>query len=577
MSLGYRVRTTGVLVIGSEGAGARAAIEAAKLGSAVTVLTKGLMGHSGATLCAPGDYAVNSADALRMGLPGDAADSPAEHYRDTMKGGREINDPALAEIMAGDAYRRLKDLADYGVPWTKLYKYGGHRYPRGATVGAVGKTGVTMMRALGREATRLGVRVESNFFVLDLVRESDRVRGAVGIDLETGEYALYLAGAAILATGGGGRLYDFTTTPEEATGDGFAMAYRAGAEMVDMEFMQFIPYAQVWPPALRGNNYFVIELVSLLDAHLLNANGKRFMPDYDPANAEKSTRDVISRACVTEIKEGRGGPHGGVFVRCSHLPAGQVDALAVEMFPGWKIGAISLSNFGVDPKTQDLEIAPAAHFMMGGVRIDTKCRSSLAGLYAAGEVAGGVHGANRLSGNALTETQVFGAIAGAEAAREAAGLPSIPKPSQRAVCQLLEPAETLLARPGARPVFEARAELRKRSYLEIGAVRSEASLTGFMAYLKNLRAEVDQGFGHRLRSRVLNQEWLRALEVRNMVDFAEMIAATALRRRETRGAHYRQDYPNSDSQPWSHLLRKVGEEMRFDTLARTQGGVGDRK
>lgn len=589
MSLGYAVRSTDVLVIGSEGAGARAAIEAARGGCAVTVLTKGVMGRTGATLCAPGDYAVNSADARRLGLPGDVADSPAEHLRDTMDGGRGINDPGLAAVMCEEAYTRLRDLCQYGVTWSKLLKYGGHRYPRGATVGAVGKTGVTMMRALGREATRLGVRVEQNCFALDLVSAGDRIAGAVALDLESGEYLLYLAKATILATGGGGRLYDFTTMPEEATGDGYAMAYRAGADMIDMEFMQFIPYAMVWPPALRGNNYFVIELVSLLDTHLLNADGERFMPKYDPLHAEKSTRDVISRACVTEIRAGRASPHGGVFVRSSHLPPAEIDALAEELFPGWKIGAVSLPRFGIDPKREDLEIAPAAHFMMGGVRIDAKCRTSLPGLFAAGEVAGGAHGANRLSGNALTETQVFGAIAGAEAAREAAGLRRQAEPSSEEVAARLLPGEALLtgetvrAARGAhsgrgvrRPVFAVRDELRRRAYLDIGAARNATGLTGFEGYLTGLRAEVSEGFDHRRRSRTMNQEWLRALEIRNMVDLATMIAASAIRRQETRGAHSREDFPHPEQRRYSQVLRKAGDgaPMSFETLSRDGDGRG---
>ncbi len=563
-----RIVTTDVFIIGSEGAGARAAISAAEKGLDVLVATKGKATQSGATLCAPGDYAVNSRSACQLGLNGDQHDSPEEHARDTMAGGKDINDPVLARIMCEEAFPRLADLNRYGVPWTKLFHYPGHAYPRGAAVGLVGKTGVSMTRALNSRAGKSGARIYSMLMVVSLLTEprSGRACAAAAIDMQTGESVLVKFKVAILCTGGGGRLYTFTTTPEEATGDGIILAYRAGAELVDLEFVQFIPYAFVHPPAVKGNNYFAIELVSLLEAPVLNKHGERFMQNVDPVRMEKATRDIFSRACAREILEGRGGNHGGVYVDLTVFPPEKLEAFAEELFPGWKIGAIRLNDF-LDVKKEYMEIAPAAHFFMGGVKIDRHCRTTVPGLYAAGEVVGGIHGANRLSGNALTETQVFGNIAGESAALEAQAFDRCPEPGASEVSHAFSEALNLLGQTGDISIFQMRETLRKHCYTFIGPVRSREALTQFLDQtLPDQRSALIHA-DIRNKSRIMNLEWRTALEVGMMIQLAHLIGHAALSRDESRGAHYRED-TETMQEPYNSSIRQNASGSPFITRCR---------
>jgi succinate dehydrogenase/fumarate reductase flavoprotein subunit len=552
-----RVVTTDVFIIGSEGAGARAAIAAAEKGLAVLVATKGKVTRSGATLCAPGDYSVNSRSACRLGLNGDQRDSSEEHVRDTMAGGKQINDPVLSRIMCEEAFPRLAELNRYGVPWTKLFHYPGHTYPRGAAVGLVGKTGVSMTRALNGQAKKAGATIYSMLMVLSILTESPsgRACAATAIDMQTGESVVVKFKVAILCTGGGGRLYAFTTTPEEATGEGIVLAYQAGAELVDLEFVQFIPYAFVHPPAVKGNNYFAIELVSLLEAPVLNRHGERFMQKVDPVKMEKATRDIFSRACAREILEGRGGKHGGVYVDLTVFPPEKLEGFAEELFPGWKIGAIRLTDF-LDVKKEYMEIAPAAHFFMGGVRIDRFCRTTVPGLYAAGEVVGGIHGANRISGNALTETQVFGKIAGDSAAAEARALHSCPDPDPSDINQAFSEAFDLLGKTGDVSIYPMRETLRERCYKYIGPVRSGNSLKRF---LDRELLEHDAALAHvgiRSKGRIMNMEWRTAIETKMMLDLARLIGHAALSRNESRGAHFREDAEEMSQDPYNTLIRR---------------------
>ncbi len=555
---------TDVLIIGAEGAGMRAAIEARERGVEVLSVTKLYQARSGSTICAPGDYVADAAALRDMGLHDFVGDTVEEFYEDVMASGQRINDPVLARLMVEQAPQRLRDLLDYGAKFDRVYHYGGHRSPRSASMGRVGKTGVGVMQTLGRKAGSVGAKLMQGCTIIDLVVDDGVVQGAIGVDLDTGDYVAITAKAVILATGGAARAFEPTSNPEESTGDGMAMAYRAGAQLMDMEMMQFIPYAQATPQAMRGNIHFAYELVSLLPSYLVNSLGERFMQKYDPVRMEKSTRDFLSLGIATEVAEGRGSVNGGAYVAMDHIDPAVVRELADSMFPNWRVGAFSLQKFGYDPSIHAVEVTPASHYSCGGIRIDAQCRTTIDGLFAAGEVAAGVNGANRLSGAALTETQVFGAIAGASAADRVKQHKHPPKISGACIESAVAAVESICAGAGERSTA-VRAELLSQSQQKLGVLRSCEGLESMIGEIQSLRAEARRVRLER-SERSRNQELHRALEVRNMVDVLDATARSALSRRESRGGHRRLDHPETASQPTNTLIRNDGDGDHVETV-----------
>lgn len=558
---------TDVLIVGGGGAGARAAIEVARLGLRATMALKGRLGKSGATPTAPGDYALDSNSACELGLPGDRSDSKEIFLQDIVKAGQYLNDQRVVEAFVEDAPARLVDLIDMGVPWTRLHRYGGHSYPRGAEVGKIGETGVSIMNALRKEAQNLGVEVIEDCVGFDLLVKDDTVVGAVCLDLPRGKVMIIRAKAVVLATGGGSRLYSFTSNPEECTGDGIAMAYRAGAELVDMEFVQFLPTSPVWPPGLKGLDIFAVYLkpIGLLEAWLLNSWGERFMSKWDPVRMELSTRDIITAAITTEIKEGRGGPHGGVYLSVRHLPENLIDNFAQRLMPGWEFCGFSLKGFGIDLKKDALEVAPAAHYFNGGVKIDDKCQTNLRGLFAAGEMTGGLHGANRLSGNAVAETQVFGARAGHYAAEFAAAAPLLDISQQ----MLEEPRGKIYSLLDKEPeiaAFELYREIQEIAWEGIGPLRTAQGLTLTIEKAEKIRKDALPRMAATSKEPIYNIEWMKGIESYNMVDLVEIIAKTALKREESRGSHYRTDFPKTDTKGGlcNLVVKKVDGTMNIE-------------
>lgn len=566
-----------VLVIGSGAAGLRAAAEAAKTGCEVVLLTKGQVGRSGATATVTGDISVDGRTICKvLGLHGDMADSEDAFFEDTVAAGGFLNDQPLAQAMVTGIGAEVKALMAEGLKISGLAHAPGHRFPRGVLV-----SGMQVLQLLGKRAVEAGVRFREDFYATDILAATEGVGGVAGLDLRSGEVAGIEAKAVILATGGGMMVYPFRTAPEELFGDGYRMALQAGARLIDMEMVQFLPCCLVNPPLWRGIQFpWIIGPQSGMRAWLLNRYGERFMARYDPARMEMATRDIISIACVREVLEGRGGPGGGVFMSWAHLPANLLDFL-----PQWYGKPLLRANwvwegFDFRPLVADIkqghavEVMPASHFYMGGVEIGAQCETSVPGLYACGEVAGGVHGANRLSGNACSQFLVQGRDAGRAAAAYALrqSWRGVPPAAFAAARHGIEAPHT---RGNGIAAHEVTATLQAIANRTMNVVRDGASLATALDEVRALRKEalpqVRSGGGERR----YNKRWVDALEARSAALLLEAMIICALERRESRGAHWRQDHPAANAGVPAHgVLSSAGaelvyrrQEVRFPVLA----------
>jgi succinate dehydrogenase / fumarate reductase flavoprotein subunit len=574
-----------VLIIGAGGAGLRAAVEAADQGASVGLVCKSLLGKAH-TVMAEGGVAAALANVAEQ-------DSWETHFRDTMVGGKMLNNPRMAQLHAQEAPERVRELERWGAVFDRTTDgrilqrpFGGHTHPRLAHVGD--RTGLEMIRTLQDRAVSSGISVYMECTITRLATRPDRVTGAFGYWRTSGRPVVFPAKAVVLATGGIGRAYEVTSNSWEYTGDGHALAYLAGAELIDMEFVQFHPTGMVWPPGVRG--LLVTEAVRGEGGILRNRDGDRFMwkylPDerrheYAQSDAEArswvealtagrrtearqppelSTRDNVARAIYTEVKEGRGSPHGGVFLDISYLPADRVRRKLPSMYEQFK----ELAD--VDITAGPMEIGPTIHYMMGGVRVDAETGASTkSGLFAAGEVAGGMHGANRLGGNSLSDLLVFGQRAGAAAAATAAAEGEIPwvSPIQRgeAMAELDAPLERLR---GEDP-YRIQADLQATMQSLVGIFRTESDLDeaiGRIAELRRRWSEVRVTGG-----RAYNPGWNLVNELRNLLIVSESIVRSARLRTESRGAHSRLDHPAADPE-WATVncvTVRDGESMRVET------------
>lgn len=528
-----------VLVIGSGGAGVRAAIEASFHGTCV-LISRTIAGKGGCTIMAEGGYnaVMNEADTI------------ADHFADTMKGGAYLNDQDLVRVLTEEAPDRMRDLITWGAVFDVTEScticqrpFGGQCFPR--TCYAGDRTGHEMMVTLMERLAHTPVRICHEIAAFDLLLSDGRVIGALGLD-RNGRLYVFLADATVLATGGGTRVYDISTNSMSGTGDGYAMGWRAGAELIDMEQVQFHPTGAVYPWDARGR--LVTEAVRGEGGILRNALGERFMSRYDPVRMELSTRDVVARACATEIMEGRGTPHGGVWLDVTHLPARTIEERLPVMLE-------QFLKYGVDIRTEPMEVAPTAHHIMGGLRIDPTCQTTLPGLFACGEVAGGVHGANRLGGNALAETQVFGRRAGASAGKSPERDGTIPDEQIASAITMLEEFLSGDVLPD-----QVKGEVQRIMWKGAGIFRNRTALLETKDALdalsrKRLKAIDPSGF-------------IDCCTTRNMIDTARLIVTAALLREESRGAHVRtdvtQDWDNQSS-PFGHTIQtrtKAGIERR---------------
>lgn len=550
------VLTTDVLVVGSEGAGSFAAIEAAAAGADVLLLTKDLHGRGGVTVMAAYSCAAATGDV-------DPEDNPDVHFRDTMIGGYYLPNQELVQLCCEAGIESVRKLDQWGCPWDKTpdggfhqTKMPGYTYRRALHCGHA--TGIEIMKTLVRQVRRSPrIRVLNETILTDLLVRDGRVIGAIALHIPTGEFLVLRAKCVVLATGAAMALYALNSGSAGSTGDGTAIALRAGAELVDIEFTQFFPTSGI-EPRMRGwegvafYRYF-------MDAWLLNRYGERFMARYDPERMELATRDVLARAIISEVRAGRGGPHGGVYLDVSHIPAKIIDEEMKERFKGWTIGPIHpIIDFGWDPRTEPAEIAPTCHFFCGGIRINKECHTSVPGLLAAGEAAGGFNGANRLAGNALSQVFALGLQAGKAAARlRHADLVKVEAKDVAAATQRWR--ALLKGGPGAPPP-KLRKALQQFMLEHVGLVRTKASLENAIAEIKRLRDEI----GHlslASASPRRNYHWIEAISLVNMLDVGHAIAEAALARQESRGNHYRLDFPDLDDEKWRAnivLARKDG-------------------
>jgi succinate dehydrogenase / fumarate reductase flavoprotein subunit len=559
-----------VLVVGAGGAGLRAAIEASAAGVTVGLVCKSLLGKAH-TVMAEGGVAAALANV-------DDRDSWKVHFADTMRGGQYVNNWRMAELHAREAPDRVRELEAWGALFDRTAdgrilqrNFGGHKYPRLAHVGD--RTGLEMIRTLQDHGIHRGLDVHMEFTVVSLLTDGPRVVGAFGYDRERGRFRVFKAKATVLATGGLGRAYKITSNSWEGTGDGHALAYRAGAELMDMEFIQFHPTGMVWPPSVQG--ILVTEGVRGEGGVLRNSEGKRFMFDDIPENyrnqtadnpeegwrytqgdknarrpPELLTRDHVARCIMREIKAGRGSPHGGVFLdiawikeRIPNAPD-YIRKKLPSMYHQFKELA------GIDITTTAMEVGPTTHYVMGGVRVDADTQmSSLPGLFAAGECAAGINGANRLGGNSLSDLLVFGKRAGEHAAIFAKTNGAVRIDARQidaAAQEALDPFERGMGKHGgaAENPFKVQQDLQIMMQDLVGIVRTEKEMRQALDGLDVLktRAAGVAVTGHR----EYNTGWHAAQDLRNLLMVSESITRSALERKESRGGHFRSDYPEKD-------------------------------
>jgi succinate dehydrogenase / fumarate reductase flavoprotein subunit len=564
------VNEVDVLIIGAGGAGLRAAIEASAAGVKVGVVCKSLLGKAH-TVMAEGGMAAAIGNV-------DDRDNWRVHFADTMRGGQYLNSPRMAEIHAKDAPARVLELEAWGALFDRTKdgkilqrNFGGHRYPRLAHVGD--RTGLEMIRTLQDHGVHQGIEFYMECTVTKLLKDGNRISGALGYFREHGRFVLFKAKAIVLATGGVGKAFKITSNSWEYTGDGHALAYDAGADLQDMEFIQFHPTGMVWPPSVRG--ILVTEGVRGEGGILKNKEGRRFMFDDIPDNyktqtadspeegwryvtGDKSarrppellTRDHVARCIVREVKEGRGSPHGGVFLDIAwikeKLPNSEEHIK--KKLPGMYHQFKELAD--IDITKEPMEIGPTTHYMMGGIRVEADTQmSTVPGLFAAGECGCGLHGANRLGGNSLSDLLVFGKLAGEHAAAYAKNN----KPGDTSKEEIDQSIAACLApfdRVDGENPFRIHKDLQDLMQENVGIVRKQQELEnavpGIQALRERLKKVVVAG------NREYNPGWHTSMDLANMLTVSEAIARAAIDRKESRGAHFRDDHEGKDEK-WGGL------------------------
>jgi succinate dehydrogenase / fumarate reductase flavoprotein subunit len=556
-----------VLVIGAGGAGLRAAIEASAAGVKVGLICKSLLGKAH-TVMAEGGVAAALANV-------DDRDSWKVHFADTMRGGQYVNNWRMAELHAKEAPDRVRELEAWGAVFDRTAdgrilqrNFGGHRYPRLAHVGD--RTGLELIRTLQDQGVHRGLDVHMEFTVVSLLVADGRATGVVGYERERGRFKVFNASAVVLATGGAGRAYKITSNSWEGTGDGHALAYQAGAELMDMEFIQFHPTGMIWPPSVQG--ILVTEGVRGEGGILLNKEGRRFMFDDIPEpyrnqtadneeegwrytqgdkNARRPpellTRDHVARCIMREVKAGRGSPHGGVFLDIAwikkKLAGGEahIKRKLPSMYHQFKeLGDIDITK-------EPMEVGPTTHYIMGGIRVDADSQmSTIPGLFAAGECAAGINGANRLGGNSLSDLLVFGKRAGEYAAQFAkanARKGSDTAQVQQAIGLALQPFER---RAASENPYTVQAALQDMMQALVGIVRTESEMQQALAELAALKQRAARAgiTGHR----EYNPGWHTAIDLQNLLTVSEAIARSAIERKESRGGHFREDFPDKHAE-----------------------------
>ncbi|MBI3839239.1 MAG: fumarate reductase/succinate dehydrogenase flavoprotein subunit [Planctomycetia bacterium] len=567
----YETHEYDVVVVGAGGAGLRAAIEASARGARTALICKSLLGKAH-TVMAEGGIAAALANV-------DTRDQWQVHFRDTIKGGKFLNQWRMAQLHAQEAAERVLELEQWGAVFDRTKdgrilqrNFGGHTYPRLAHVGD--RTGLEMIRTLQDRGVHQGIDVHMECTIRRILKDGDRVGGCFGYHRETGRFVVFRAKAVVLATGGIGRCWAISSNSWEYTGDGHAMALWAGAELIDMEFVQFHPTGMVWPLSVQGT--LITEGVRGEGGVLVNREGRRFMFERIPelyrgefAETEEEatrwvqaviagrrpdarrppellTRDVVARAIRREVREGRGSPHGGVLLDiASRRTPEEIKRKLPSMYQQFK----ELAD--VDITREPMEVGPTCHYMMGGVRVDPDTQeSTVRGLFAAGEVAGGLHGANRLGGNSLSDLLVFGRRAGQFAAESAQRNASVAQVDPDQIDQVVRESLAPFERTDGENPYALHEELRSTMHNLVGIVRTEEELHAALGKLQQFRqrsARIKVGGNIQY-----NPGWHLALDLKNMLDVSEAVTRAALQRKESRGAHTRDDFADSDAR-WAKL------------------------
>jgi succinate dehydrogenase / fumarate reductase, flavoprotein subunit len=548
----YETHEHDVLIIGAGGAGLRAAIEALAQGVRVGVVCKSLLGKAH-TVMAEGGIAAAMANV-------DGSDDWRVHFRDTMRGGKFLNNWRMAQLHAQEAPDRVRELEQWGALFDRTENgeilqraFGGHTFKRLCHVGD--RTGLEMIRTLQDRGVHQGIDVYMECTIIRLLKDGDRIAGAFGYWREQGRFVVFKAKSVVICTGGIGKAWKITSNSWEYTGDGMALAFDAGADLMDMEFVQFHPTGMVWPPGVLG--ILVTEAVRGEGGVLRNKDGERFMERYDPKKLELSTRDVVARSIYTEVREGRGTEHGGAFLDISHKPAEYVKRKLPSMYHQF------LELADVDITKGPMEVGPTCHYMMGGIRVDAEtAQASIPGLFAAGESAVGLHGANRLGGNSLSDLLVFGRRAGFAAAEHAKRSPAAvidPSQIEDAERQMLLPFE----RSGGESPYAIHEDLQGVMQNLVGIFRNEEDLSRAVSEIDKLK---DRTARVRVEgSRLFNPGWHLARDLQCMLTIAEAVTRSALARRESRGAHSRIDYPGLDD-TWGKMHNVVVKKADSMTL-----------
>ena len=539
--------STDVLIIGSGGAGSRAAIEVDDAGLKATIVSKGLSFRSGCTGMAEGGY-----NAVFKTV--DKDDSIDAHIHDTLKGGSYLNDKKLVEILVNESPKRLIDLENYGALFDRQESgqidqrpFGGQSYRRTCYQGD--RTGAELLNALKEEIIKRDIECIEEVMITSLVTDGNQVIGATGLNLKDSSLIYFKAKSVILASGGAGQLYPVTSNTFQKNGDGYAISYRAGADLIDMEQVQFHPTGMVAPESKKG--VLVTEAVRAEGGKLINSEGERFMSRYAPEKMELATRDVVARSIYQEIIEGRGTENGGVYLDISHLDDDYIDEKLETM-------VLQFENVGVDIKHGPIEVAPTAHHFMGGLKINTDASTSLDNLFGAGEVCGGVHGANRLGGNALADTQVFGKIAG-ESAAKAAKSTEI-KSNDDMVNAEASRIEGLIKKGSIKPQ-EFKNNIKKLMWEKVAIVREEKTLNEALKELQEMQKDLVNLDVKDTKQ--YNTDLVTAIEVINMVEICILTVKSAILRRESRGAHFRSDFPETNDE-WKKSIVMNKEKIEFE-------------
>ena len=560
----YETHEHDVLVIGAGGAGLRAAIEASATGASVGLVCKSLLGKAH-TVMAEGGIAAALAHV-------DPQDGWETHFKDTMKGGSFLNHWRMAQIHAQESPDRVRELEQWGALFDRTpdgrilqRAFGGHTWKRLAHVGD--RTGLEMIRTLQDRGVHMGLEVYMECTITRLFKDAGRIAGAFGYWRESGRFVVFRAKSVVIATGGIGKAYKITSNSWEYTGDGQSLAYEAGAEVIDMEFVQFHPTGMVWPPGVMG--LLVTEGVRGEGGILRNAKGERFMWKYLPETRrneyaadedearrwveaaveakqtearrppELSTRDNVARAIFTEVREGRGTPHGGAFLDISYLPAERVQRKLPSMYHQF------LELADVDITQQPMEVGPTTHYVMGGIRVEPDTGAgTVPGLFAAGEAAAGLHGANRLGGNSLSDLVVFGRRAGASAAQYARQLGAT---TAIATAEIEAEARDLLApfaRTSGESPFDVHRALQECMDRYVGIFRTQKDLEQALTILADIKRRAREV--HVEGTRLYNPGWHLVRDLWNLITVSEAITKSALLRKESRGAHSRLDFPATD-------------------------------